>query len=102
MSNVIIEKKGDSVISRNLTHDEWVRTGDFGSIDEDRFIWIKGRLKDVIKKGGTFIYAQVIEKFCRTKFNKDSFAVIGFQKEKGEDSFDLFFGFDLLLKYFIM
>ncbi len=40
---------------------KWLRTGDLGKIDEDGYIWITGRAKDLIIRGGRNIDPAVIE-----------------------------------------
>ena len=42
-------------------HDEWLRTGDVGRFDADRYLRITGRIKDVIIRGGENIAPQSIE-----------------------------------------
>ena len=40
---------------------QWLVSGDLGRIDSDGYLWITGRLKDVIIRGGHNIDARVIE-----------------------------------------
>ncbi len=41
--------------------DGWLNTGDLGRIDEDGYIWVTGRVKDLIIRGGNNIDASVID-----------------------------------------
>jgi fatty-acyl-CoA synthase len=47
--------RGDSV------HDGWLNTGDLGSVDADGFVYLTGRAKDLIIRGGHNIDPRVIE-----------------------------------------
>lgn len=40
---------------------QWVRTNDLGSIDEDGFVWVRGRADDVINRGGFKVFPVEIE-----------------------------------------
>jgi acyl-CoA synthetase (AMP-forming)/AMP-acid ligase II len=40
---------------------DWLRTGDLGSIDEDGFLVVAGRVGDVINRGGEKIHAAQVE-----------------------------------------
>ena len=46
-----------------ITKDGWLRTGDLGSMDEEGYIVITGRIKDMIIRGGENIYPREIEEF---------------------------------------
>ena len=41
--------------------ERWLITGDLASIDSDGYVWLRGRSKDVIIRGGHNIDPQTIE-----------------------------------------
>jgi fatty-acyl-CoA synthase len=52
---------GPRVSRGDTVHDGWLNTGDLGSIDADGFIYLTGRAKDLIIRGGHNIDPRVIE-----------------------------------------
>ncbi|MBQ4139807.1 MAG: acyl--CoA ligase [Clostridia bacterium] len=68
-----------------LGHDGWLYTGDMAREDEDGFIWLVDRKKDVIISGGENIYPVQIEDFLRSNPKIKDVAVIGIpEKRLGE------------------
>ncbi len=55
----------------------WLYTGDMARVDEDGFIWLVDRKKDVIITGGENIYPVQIEDFLRAYDKIKDVAVIG-------------------------
>jgi len=53
--------KADDASSEKFTPDGWLRTGDIVTINEDGFIEIKDRSKDVVKSGGEWISSVMLE-----------------------------------------
>ncbi|GAB0169034.1 long-chain-fatty-acid--CoA ligase [Lysinibacillus sp. CTST325] len=51
----------DDVATKAAFIDGWLKTGDLARLDEDGFIWIVDRKKDVILSGGVNIYPKEIE-----------------------------------------
>ncbi len=68
-----------------LSDDGWLFTGDMAQEDEDGFIFLVDRKKDVIISGGENIYPVQIEDFLRTHSGIHDVAVIGLpDKRLGE------------------
>jgi long-chain acyl-CoA synthetase len=57
--------------------DGWIRTGDVGRVDEDRFLYVTGRSKDMIIRGGENIAPARIESVLREHPAVAEVAVIG-------------------------
>ena len=69
-------------------HEGWLRTGDVGSIDEESFIRINDRSKDVIKSGGEWISSVELENALMAHPDVLEAAVIGVPDDKwGERPF---------------
>jgi acyl-CoA synthetase (AMP-forming)/AMP-acid ligase II len=45
--------------------DGFLRTGDLGRLDEDGFLWIEGRVSDMINRGGLKVVPQEVEEVLR-------------------------------------
>jgi fatty-acyl-CoA synthase len=66
--------------------DGWLHSGDLGVMDEDGYVRIVGRLKDMIIRGGENIYPREIEEFLFTHPKIQDAKVIGVPDEKyGEE-----------------
>ncbi len=89
--------KGDNVMkgyynnpgqTSKVLRDDWFYTGDLGRIDEDNYIYITGRAKDVIvTRGGKNVYPDVVENVInKSKFIAES-VVLGYRTKGlvGED-----------------
>jgi acyl-CoA synthetase (AMP-forming)/AMP-acid ligase II len=48
--------------SEAITADGWFRTGDIGRVDEEGFVFVEDRLKDMIISGGENIYSVEVER----------------------------------------
>jgi acyl-CoA synthetase (AMP-forming)/AMP-acid ligase II len=62
--------------------DGWLMTGDMVRVDEDGFIWIVDRKKDVIITGGENIFPVEIEEFLMANNKVHDVAVIGVPDER--------------------
>lgn len=77
--------KNEEATKESLSEDGWLWTGDMAREDEDDFIWLVDRKKDVIISGGENIYPVQIESFLRGNNKIKDVAVIGRpQKRLGE------------------
>jgi len=67
----------DEAASSSVLREGWLWTGDMARQDEDGFIWLVDRKKDVIITGGENIYPVQIEDFLRQNDKVKDVAVIG-------------------------
>lgn len=51
----------DTAATRRVMRDGWIRTGDIGRIDDDGYIWLEGRQKDIIIREGSNIAPAAVE-----------------------------------------
>jgi fatty-acyl-CoA synthase len=64
----------------------WMHTGDLATMDEDGYVNIVGRIKDMIIRGGENIYPREIEEFLYTHPDVSDVQVIGVPSERyGEE-----------------
>jgi long-chain acyl-CoA synthetase len=61
-----------------ITEDGWFLTGDLGRVDEDGFVYVVGRLKDMILRGGLNVYPREIEEVLHRHPAVAEAAVVGF------------------------
>ncbi|MET1036739.1 MAG: long-chain-fatty-acid--CoA ligase [Aeromicrobium sp.] len=60
-----------------ITPDGWVRTGDIGRVDEDGFLFIEDRIKDMIITGGENVYSPEVERVLAEHPAVAEIAIIG-------------------------
>ncbi|WP_431841791.1 AMP-binding protein [Calidifontibacter indicus] len=66
--------------------DGWMHTGDIGVMDDDGYVQISGRIKDMVIRGGENIYPREIEEFLYTHPDIVDAQVIGVPDQKyGEE-----------------
>jgi len=66
----------------DVLRDGWLYTGDMARIDEDGFIYLVDRKKDVVISGGENLYPVQIEDFLRTFRKIKDVAVIGIPDDR--------------------
>ena len=55
--DILVERDNDNL----FTADGWINSGDLGRLDDDEYLWLSGRAKDVIIRGGHNIEPSIIE-----------------------------------------
>lgn len=62
--------------------DGWLHTGDAGYLDEDGFLFIVGRIKEMIVTGGENVYAAEVERVVLQHDAVEECAVVGIPSER--------------------
>jgi long-chain acyl-CoA synthetase len=71
--------------TRSVFWEDWFRSGDIGTIDEEGYLYIVDRLKDMIITGGENVYPREVEEILYTRPEVEECTVIGLpDKEYGE------------------
>ena len=68
--------------TKEILEDDWLYTGDMAKYDEDGFIYLVDRKKDVIITGGENLYPVQIEDFLRANSKIKDVAVIGYPDDR--------------------
>jgi len=74
--------KNPAATAEVLTEDGWLLTGDVARMDEEGFIYLVDRKKDVIITGGENLYPVQIEDFLRAHAKVSDVGVIGLPDER--------------------
>jgi fatty-acyl-CoA synthase len=72
----------DEKTRESIDSARWMHSGDLAIIDEEGYVGIVGRIKDMIIRGGENIYPKVIEEFLYTHPGIEEVSVIGVPDEK--------------------
>jgi acyl-CoA synthetase (AMP-forming)/AMP-acid ligase II len=72
----------DAAMEGRVTDDGWLRTGDLARIDDDGFVWIEGRVSDMINRGGLKVFPDDVEEQLRVHPSVHDAAVVGIADER--------------------
>ncbi|WP_165855083.1 AMP-binding protein [Marinobacter sp. JSM 1782161] len=76
----------DEATAKSIDAQRWMHTGDLATLDEDGYVAITGRIKDMIIRGGENIYPREIEEFLYTHEAISDAQVIGVPDDRyGEE-----------------
>ena len=79
---VMIGYWSQPALTKAAVRDGWMHTGDMGSMDEDGFVTIVDRLKDMIVSGGENVYSAEVENALAAHAAVAASAVIGIPSEQ--------------------
>ena len=71
--------------TEKVFHNGWFRTGDMGIMEEDGFIKLVSRIKELIITGGFNVYPAEVEEVIRTHKDVADVAVVGRPREDGSE-----------------
>jgi acyl-CoA synthetase (AMP-forming)/AMP-acid ligase II len=65
-----------------LDAEGYLQTGDYARVDEDGFVWIEGRVSDVINRGGNKVFPTQVEEVLLLSPGVREVAVVGLPDER--------------------
>jgi long-chain acyl-CoA synthetase len=72
----------DPAFHDRLTDDGWFHTGDLGWFDDDGFLWLDGRVSDMINRGGLKVFPGAVEDVLLAADGVREAAVVGIPDER--------------------
>jgi acyl-CoA synthetase (AMP-forming)/AMP-acid ligase II len=76
----------DEIATDQVISSGWMRTGDLARVDEDGYVVLSGRIKEVIKTGGMTVIPREVEEVLRGHPSVEDAAVVGAPSEEwGEE-----------------
>lgn len=72
----------DPEATAEVLRDGWLHTGDLGRFDEDGYLYIVGRVKDMIIRGGQNIYPQQVEDVISRLPGVEECCVVGVEEAR--------------------
>lgn len=72
----------DPAFLDRLTDDGWFHTGDLGWFDDDGFLWLDGRVSDMINRGGLKVFPGTVEDVLLAAEGVREAAVVGIPDER--------------------
>jgi acyl-CoA synthetase (AMP-forming)/AMP-acid ligase II len=66
-----------ATLGERVDAEGWVRTGDCGRVDDEGFVWIEGRVSDMVNRGGLKVYPAEVEEVLRAAPGVEDVAVLG-------------------------
>jgi long-chain acyl-CoA synthetase len=72
--------EGDDMDGRLV--DGWFHTGDLGRVDPERFLWIEGRVSDMINRGGLKVFPEEVAEVIRLSPDVTECAVAGIPDDR--------------------
>ena len=73
----MIESYRDGCHQDRIDADGWLQTGDIGHLDEDGYLYLDGRIDDVINRGGEKMFPREIEEAILLDPDVAAVAVVG-------------------------
>lgn len=80
--NIMSEYFGNREDTEKVFVNEWLRTGDLGSMDEDGYLYFHGRIKEILRVGGENFSPQEIEGILYEYPGIEQVALIGLPDSK--------------------